>query len=423
MGIAFDAFVDNGVNSNSTFSWTHTPAGTPKGIVVGIIGTNTSTDSVTGVTYGGQAMTQITGSPRTHSAGADDSVINYFLLGSSVPTGNQTVEVTLAGGSSNRRAVSVSLTTDGGDVVLDATAGNDSGAGTNNGGTVTIATTASTDTVCLFLFHSGEAAVGSNSTNVTNMFESDFGQQTASFDRADGAGGNVSATLTVSSDSWHGFGAAFKEGTSAQTVSPALLSQAGATFSPQANLTFSVGLINQAGQTFAPQANLSLTPGLINQAGQTFSPQANLAFSPGLINQAGVVFDPTVTSGLQTVEPGLINQAGQTFAPQANLFATPGLIDRSGATFDPAVQPGAVTVSPALIDRSGVTFDPQVNLSLSPGLINQTGVIFDPEVQPGGVTVTPELISQVGVVFQPSVSVVGGGGGGDEFSSPVMWWF
>lgn len=206
--IAFDA-ASNAAATNVTHSWTHTPSGTPKGVAVIVIGTNTSTDSVTGITYGGVAMTEISGSPRIHSAGADDSVISIFLLGSSVPTGAQTVEVTLAGGATTHRSVAVSFTTDGGDVVLDATAGSDSGAGTNNGGTVTIATTASRDTVCLWGFHTGEAAVSSVSTDGTNILENDYGNQTASWDRKDGAGGNVGCTVTISTDSWQGFGAAF----------------------------------------------------------------------------------------------------------------------------------------------------------------------------------------------------------------------
>ncbi len=210
MGIAFDAYSADDANVTADATWTHTPVGTPAAAIAFAAFTNTAVTETITVTYGGAAMTEITGSPRTHSAGADDSVIRIWLL-TSPASGAQTVLFDTDGATTTYRAAVMTVTVDdGGTVTLDATAGNDSAAGTDNGGTVTIATTASTDTVCLYVFHTGEAAVASNSTDGTNLGEYDYGNQTVSYDRKDGAGGNVACTLTISADSWHGFGAAFK---------------------------------------------------------------------------------------------------------------------------------------------------------------------------------------------------------------------
>lgn len=204
--IAFDAYSADDANTNADASWTHTPVGTPRAALVFLAMTNTSSDTVDSVTYGGEAMNEVSGSPRTHSAGGDDSLIHFFFL-DDVPSGAQTVAVNITGATTYRGGA-ITVTTDGGAVEVDATGGNDSGASTDDGGTVTIATTAGRDTVCVFCFHSGEAAVGSISTDGTNMGEYDYGQQTSSHDRKDGAGGDVTCTLTHSADSWHGFGVA-----------------------------------------------------------------------------------------------------------------------------------------------------------------------------------------------------------------------
>jgi len=89
MAIAFDAKSQKAGSSN--ISWTHTPTGTPKAIVVSI-GNTSSTDIVTGVTYGGVAMTEVSGSPLLNTNEA--SSVHVYFLGANIPTGAQTVTVT-----------------------------------------------------------------------------------------------------------------------------------------------------------------------------------------------------------------------------------------------------------------------------------------------------------------------------------------
>lgn len=94
MAVAYDAFSNNGGTSGAgTFSWTHTPAGTPRGVVLLITNIVDDVNNVTGVTYGGVAMTQVSGGVAFDTAGEAGMCAAWFL-GSSIPTGAQTVQVT-----------------------------------------------------------------------------------------------------------------------------------------------------------------------------------------------------------------------------------------------------------------------------------------------------------------------------------------
>src|SRR3989344_6450108 len=76
-------------DNETSFLWTHTPAGTPRGVLVFVF-TNDSVDNTSSVTYGGVTMTEVSGGLAVDTAG-EKSRIETFFLGSSVPTGAQTV--------------------------------------------------------------------------------------------------------------------------------------------------------------------------------------------------------------------------------------------------------------------------------------------------------------------------------------------
>lgn len=99
-------------------SWTHTPTGTPAGVIV-ITSERFDFIGVTAVTYGGTSMTEITGSPHQHTTGETGQVTVWFL-GSSVPTGAQTVAVT--GGAIQRAMVSYTMSASGDMVIQDTDA-------------------------------------------------------------------------------------------------------------------------------------------------------------------------------------------------------------------------------------------------------------------------------------------------------------
>lgn len=81
---------------------------TPSGVLVFIMRFDgeAATDAITGVTYGGTAMTAVSGGLAVDSSGELGFCKTYFL-GSSVPTGVQTIEVTTTAGEYNAGAVTV----------------------------------------------------------------------------------------------------------------------------------------------------------------------------------------------------------------------------------------------------------------------------------------------------------------------------
>lgn len=91
MAIAFGAYNDNSATFSNSFSVT-IAAGT-RGVLV-LVSASNSSGAVTGVTVGGVACTQVNLSPLTTASGELASwKLSGWLLGSSVPTGSQTVAI------------------------------------------------------------------------------------------------------------------------------------------------------------------------------------------------------------------------------------------------------------------------------------------------------------------------------------------
>ena len=81
-----------GSASQTAFSWTHTQTGTPQGVVVFVSTYASTTSLVTSVTYGGAALTRITGGVALDSAG-ELGRVDTFFLGSGLASGNQFITV------------------------------------------------------------------------------------------------------------------------------------------------------------------------------------------------------------------------------------------------------------------------------------------------------------------------------------------
>lgn len=114
--MAHDAFsVSEGTHQIGTFSWTHTPVDAPSGVLVFIMRTDTasSADAISGVTYGGVAMTAVSGGLAQDSSG-EPGLCKAYFLGSSVPTGPQTVQVTTSSGEYDAGAITVTSVGDTG---------------------------------------------------------------------------------------------------------------------------------------------------------------------------------------------------------------------------------------------------------------------------------------------------------------------
>lgn len=144
MALAFDA--SHVFEITSTGSDTFTPVGTPKGIFVGIGENLCAGDVISGVTYGGVAMSRVCFLRVEPANNIDGGIYGYFL-GASIPTGSQTVAVTVGSGTT-AKAVHVISVTAGADTELAGTTGfatssADSGWGTSFTMTVTGITGAS----------------------------------------------------------------------------------------------------------------------------------------------------------------------------------------------------------------------------------------------------------------------------------------
>lgn len=112
--IAFDAHTGD-CTGTGTITCSHTPVGTPRGVLV-VIHAASSADSVNTVTYGGATMSEAV-LPRLSTFSAQ-SVYAYYL-GSSIPTGAQNAVVTVNNANSKRVNV-VTFTATRDTEVLDA---------------------------------------------------------------------------------------------------------------------------------------------------------------------------------------------------------------------------------------------------------------------------------------------------------------
>lgn len=116
MAVAHDASTEShtgttGSTSEASFSFTHTPAGTPRGVLVFTFNTGgaSSAEDVTGVTYGGVSLTAVTGGTAADTATEPGRCTAWFL-GRNIPTGAQSVVVTRTNNADTVYAVAVTVT-------------------------------------------------------------------------------------------------------------------------------------------------------------------------------------------------------------------------------------------------------------------------------------------------------------------------
>lgn len=113
MAVAFDASTEShtgstGSASEASFSWTHTPSGTPAGVLV-FVGTKANSAIITSVTYGGVTCSAVSGAEAIDTVG-EPCRMKAFFIGSSVPAGAQTVTVTRTNNTTVMYAVAYTVT-------------------------------------------------------------------------------------------------------------------------------------------------------------------------------------------------------------------------------------------------------------------------------------------------------------------------
>ena len=109
MTVAFDAATEPATFTTTTpYTFSHTPSGTPAGILLEIDHGSTASDLINGaVTYGGVAMERVATSDDT----ATEAGRSYlYFLGAGVPTGTQTVSISHTGSGDTKHTTVASVT-------------------------------------------------------------------------------------------------------------------------------------------------------------------------------------------------------------------------------------------------------------------------------------------------------------------------
>lgn len=112
MAVAFDAQTFSSQAGASPYTFSHTPVGTPRAVVVTVVFV-TDAENVSAVTYGGVAMASV---QNQVSGGGESGRSAVYFLGASIPTGMQTVSVTHTG--SNATQMSAVTMTAAGDTEI-----------------------------------------------------------------------------------------------------------------------------------------------------------------------------------------------------------------------------------------------------------------------------------------------------------------
>lgn len=177
MAVVFDAKAPShteataGWATASAATWTHTPVGTPRGVLLAIVQGGGTGDQVSTVTYGGVAMTRVRSDI---NATAELGRTYLYFLGSGIPTGAQTVSVTSTG-TTPKYAVSHTFTANA-DTFVVASNGADLGVTANPSLTVTFPTTVAGWAGVAAHFYGGAAPVTTGlQTNETYSNGPDFG--------------------------------------------------------------------------------------------------------------------------------------------------------------------------------------------------------------------------------------------------------
>jgi hypothetical protein len=220
MALAKDTFTTIG-SGTGNISGTHTTAASPKGASVIIHQFANGTDQVTAVTYGGVAMSRV--GAALHTTGETGAAYLYFL-GSGIPSGNQTVSVTV-GGAAIKAAHCLTWTASGNTEIVDSDV---SVADTSDGPAISLTFGGRTCSVLLAGL-SGEDAVADVSPTAgwTFDYEGDAGSIVAVVTTYDTiAATDVSATWVQTANDHIAVAAAIAEITTESTGVAALASQA-----------------------------------------------------------------------------------------------------------------------------------------------------------------------------------------------------
>lgn len=200
--VSFDAQSTLDFTTTANGSATHTPVGIPRGVVVLIAQNVASTDLISGVTYGGIAMTRLTNGFANDTATETGAVYAYFL-GANIPTGAQTVAVTVSSGTDAKTYWCMTVTGRGDTAI--AASGVLNGDQTNP--SITLETNSGFQGMAFAIQWSGvnaptsiTAGAGYTKFNHATSGGRDFGTQSAAAEYKETTGATVVANTTTVAD-------------------------------------------------------------------------------------------------------------------------------------------------------------------------------------------------------------------------------
>lgn len=289
-----------------------------------------ATQSVSGITYNGDAMTKATS--QSHTSSNIDTEIWYLV---NPDTGSNTMQVTFSG--LQCEAMGLAFTGVKQTSPLDQTAGAE---GTSSTPSVSITPTENNELVVGVLIHESSTAssVGSGETSI---YDTDQGawNTSASFVVQTTAGAQTVDWSNGTSDVWTVSAASFKEATSGSiTVTPAAAVCVVRSIAPTTVL-----------------GSVVATPAVAKAVVRSINPTAilgSLAATPAVATAIVRTIDPTVLAGGLIITPAAAVAVVRTMAPAVvlgSIVAVPAVASHVVSTIAPTVVLGSVTAIPAFV--------------------------------------------------------------------------
>lgn len=398
MSIAFDAKSQlTTSNSSADGSWTHTPVGTPAGVIVMITQGENVGDQVVGVTYGGTAMTRV--NTASEAGGGDPTRSYLYFLGASVPSGAQTVAVDI-NNTYNYAATAVTVTATSGSTEVDVS---NQGNGTSSNPTHTLNYTDGLDDwIALICMADGAGTVAGASINTgTSLYENDLGQQVGMFSYIEGTEGtSQSFATTANNASWAWCGVVVKEVVSGDhTVA---VNQITETDTAQAFTVVKNALTASVGQNTETDTAQSVTPiktiiQNVNQIVETDTAQAFTAVNNALTATVGQTTETDLAQTFTSVSSPLTVAVGQTtetdtaqpIAVQGPITAAVGQTTETDTAFSITPIKTIVAAVGQVVETDTAQAFTSVNqaLSVSLGLAEETDLAQ--AINPSGPKVRP----------------------------------
>lgn len=400
MTVAYDSLggtIRTGTGSPTT--WTHTPSGTPRAVMVAVIHGISTTDHCTAVSYGGVPLSRVI---RATDAAGEPGAAEWWLLGSGIPTGAQTVSATCGSTTDDIALLSIAMTAAADTQVLvsDKVEGDASNPQLTlaRGGVSGLGITA------IYSGHNAPSSLTNLSGN-SDVDEGDLGAFCYKINRQTTAGtADVAQGWTATSEDVALVAMVISEVTG-QTVSPGALDSGIAVAAlSRIDQTVSPAAIALAVTNPAPSVAQLITPGplalnVIASAPSRFDQDAR----PGAVPLAVAAAAPSIAS---IVDPAAI---ALLLAPQSPLridqTASGGAIALAVATVAPRVDQEA---RPAAVTLAVATVVPRLDIEARPAAINLALAASAPRadqetrISALGLTLAPVTPSRLDLAVTPA---------------------